>query len=416
MRAELMRAGAAALAVAAIAAGAACLLAGARSDTGAGPDASRLHVFQRDETDRLDVHVFIPYRAEIPGLAHYVEHLAWLGATKDWASLRLGRTGAWTTPHAFHYWISARNSSLDELLGTIGGVFGPMALAEQYALSERGIILREYRQLEFENPWHRIYERINAELYSGNPAAVPVLGDPEDIGALDLPLARKMHADTHLISNAVFVIDGNIAEDAALRALRGLGLPEAGANGAAIHRPAFSLAPGERIVIRLARDALPPQVVWRRIIRLAEETPYEVLASRAGLLAMILAANRPGGLVKTLQFDQAAARTFNIWLHAIDGRHVELGFIGRPDRGVTMTGLVEAFEQALAQTASAGIPQATYDQVFRQHARKWPDWDSRSEVSRHMKELALARLSEWRPPPDAETDKGAAWPAAAAGD
>ena len=76
----MMRAGAA-LAVAAIAAGAACLLAGARSDTGAGPDASRLHVFQRDDADRLDVHAFIPYRAEIPGLAHYVEHLAWLGAT-----------------------------------------------------------------------------------------------------------------------------------------------------------------------------------------------------------------------------------------------------------------------------------------------------------------------------------------------
>ena len=118
---------------------------------------------------------------------------------------------------------------------------------------------------------------------------------------------------------------------------------------------------------------------------------------------MILAANRPGGLVKALQFDQAVARTFNIWLHAIDGRHVELSFIGRPDRGMTMTGLVDAFEQALAQTALAGIPQATHDQVFRQHARKWPDWDSPSEVSRHMKELTLARLSEWRPPPDAET-------------
>ena len=259
MRPELMRAGAA-LAVAAMAVSAACLPAGVRSDTGAGPDASRLYVIQRDETDRLDVHVFIPYRAEIPGLAHYVEHLAWLGATKDWASLRLGRTGAWTNPYTFHYWISARNSRLDELLETIGGIFGPIALTEQYALSEREIILREYRQQEFENPWHRIYERINAELYRANPAAVPVLGDPEDIRALDLLLARKMHADTHLVSNAVFVIEGNIPEDAALRALREFGLPETGVNGGAIHHPGFSLA--SRTGLSFALPTMPCRHKW----------------------------------------------------------------------------------------------------------------------------------------------------------
>lgn len=402
MRPELTRV-APALAVAVMVMSAACFAAGANSDVSAVQEASRLYVFPRDDTDRLDVHVFVPYRAEVPGLAHYVEHLVWLSATKDWTGNMRGRTGAWTNAHAIHYWISAQGGNVDELVETIGRVFDPIALAESFALSEREIILREYRQKEAEDPWHRTFEQINVELYGANPAAIPVLGEPEDIKALDLLQARKLHARTHLVSNAAFLVDGNVSEEAALRALRKLGFPNSGESGDAIDYPGFNLASSERIEVRLARDAMAPHVIWRRVVRLNEETPYEVLASRAGLLGMILSASRPGGLAKALQFDQGIARSFSLWVHAIDGRHAELSFVAHPDQGVTLQGLVEAFERALAQTARSGIPQATHDPVLRRHARQWPDWEDEAHVSEYMKTLAIARLSEWRQPPAAET-------------
>ena len=394
---------ASALAVAALVLGVARLPTGAQPDASTAQEASWLHVFPRDDTDRLDVHVFVPYRAEVPGLAHYVEHLAWLSATKDWTGNRRGRTGAWTNSHTIHYWISAQGGSVDELVETIGRVFDPIALAESFALSEREIILREYRQKEAEDPWHRTFEQINVELYSGSPAAIPVLGEPEDIKTLDLLQARKLHTRTHLVSNAAFLVDGNVSEEAALRALRELGFSNSGESGSAIDHPGFSLASSERIEVRLARDALAPHVIWRRVVRLNEETPYEVLASRAELLGMILSANRPGGLAKALQFDQGIARSFSLWVHAIDGRHAELSFVAHPDHGVTLQGLVEAFERALAQTARSGIPQATHDRVLRRHARQWPDWEDEAEASEYMKTIAIARLSEWRQPPAAET-------------
>lgn len=374
-----------------------------KADAGEGSDAPRLHVFARDDTDRLDVHVFVPYRAEVPGLAHYVEHLAWLSATTDWTGNRRGRTGAWTNSHTIHYWISAQGGSVDELFETIGRVFYPIALAEPFALSEREVILREYTQQEIENPWLRTFEQINVDLYNGNSAAVPVLGEPEDIKALDLLQARKLHSATHLVSNAAFLVDGNVSEEAALRALRELGLPKHGESAGTIGHPGFSLASGERIEVRLARDALSPHVIWRRVVRLNEETPYEILASRAGLLDMILSANRPGGLAKALQFDQGIARSFSLWVHAVDGRHAELSFAAYPVQEVTLLGLVKAFEQALAQAARSGIPRSTYDKVLRQHARQWPNWEKEGEVSKYMKALAIERLSEWRQPPDAET-------------
>ena len=118
---------------------------------------------------------------------------------------------------------------------------------------------------------------------------------------------------------------------------------------------------------------------------------------------MILSANRPGGLAKALQFDQGIARSFSLWVHAVDGRHAELSFAAYPVQEVTLLGLVKAFEQALAQAARSGIPRSTYDKVLRQHARQWPNWEKEGEVSKYMKALAIERLSEWRQPPDAET-------------
>ena len=370
---------------------------------GAEPAASRLFVFQRDDTDRLDLHVFIPYRAETPGLAHYVEHLAWLAATGVWADRGQGRTGAWTNTHTLHYWISSRNCSLDELAGTIGGIFEPLTLAGEFALSEREVVLREYRQREDEEPLHGIFEQINVDLYRGNPAAVPVLGDPDVIRTLDLAEALTLHARTHSVPNAAFLVDGNIPAETALRVLGQLGLSETGAAPDPIQRPGFELAAARRIVVHLFWEALAPLVVWRRVIQLDKEVPFEALAAKAELLGMILGTNRPGGLVKALQYDQEMARSISIGLHAIDGRHVELSFVARPDRGVTLTRLIEAIEQVLAETASAGIPLATHDRIVEQHARRWPDWNDRAEVTEYMKALSLERLSQWRPPPDEET-------------
>lgn len=394
---------ASAIAVAALVLVATILGTEAQADAGEGPDAPRLNVIQRDGTDRLDVHVFVPYRSDVPGLAHYVEHLAWLSATKDWAREGIGRTGAWTNAHTMHYWILARGASVDELLVTIGDVFNPIALEEGFALTEREIILREQRQREAENPLHQLLEETNVELYRGNPAAVPVLGGQEDIEALDLSQARKLHSDTHLASKAAFLFYGNVSEGAALRALRMLGPRRNGENANAIRRPRIDLADGERIVVRLSREAPAPHVLWRRVVRLKEETPYEVLASRAGLLGMILRANRPGGLTKALQFDQAVSRSIRLWLHVIDDQHVELSMQGHPDQGVTLPELVEAFERALAQSARSGIPRKTHEQVLGQHARQWPDWEDEAELSEFMRSLAIERLSEWRQPPDVET-------------
>ena len=390
-------------AVAAIVLGATFQAPEALAASGEGPDAPRLHVFQRDDTDRVVVHVFVPYRAEVPGLGHYVEHLAWLSATMDWAREGIGRTGAWANPHAMHYWISARGASVDELLGTIGDVFNPIALEEGFALTEREIILREQRQREVENPLHQLLEETNVELYRGNPAAVPVLGDPVDIETLDLLQARKLHFDTHLAAKAAFLFYGNVSESAALRAIRMLGIERNDEDANAIRRPRIGLADGERIVVRLSREAQAPHVLWRRVVQLNEETPYEVLASRAGLLGMILRANRPGGLAKALQFDEGIARSLRLWLYVIDDQHVELSFQGHPDQGVTLPELVEAFERALVQAARSGIPRKTHAKVLGQHARQWPDWEDEAEVSEFMRSLAIERLSEWRQPPDVET-------------
>ncbi len=65
-----------ALAIAAMVLGVAFLAAEALADAYEEPDGTRLHAFQRGDAGRPDVHLFIPHRAEVAGLAHYVEQLA----------------------------------------------------------------------------------------------------------------------------------------------------------------------------------------------------------------------------------------------------------------------------------------------------------------------------------------------------
>ena len=404
MRTELTRF-LSAPAIAAMVLGVAFLATEALADACEEPDGPRLHAFQRGDAGQLVVNVFIPHRSEVPGLAHYVEHLAWHSATTDRTGNRRCCTGAWTKAQAIHCWISAQVGSVDELVETIGHAFSPTALAEPFALSDREIILRECRQKEVEDPWHRTFEQINVELHNAHPAAVPVLGEPEDVKALDLLQARKLHTRTHLVLNAAFLVEGNVSAKAALRALRKLGFPNRGESEGTIDDPGFSPVSGQRIEVRLARNALAPHVIWRRVVRLNQETPHEVLASRAGLLCMILSASRPAGLAKALRFDREIARSFGARVHAIDGRHAELPFVGHPDRGETLERFAEALEQALAQAARSGIPWATRDQVLRRHARQLPDREHEAEVSECMKTLAAERLSEWRQHPDAETTR-----------
>ena len=159
-------------------------------------------IFQNGELDN-------PY-AE--GLAHYVEHLAWLNVTqsKDFEALR--HSNAWTNLTSTAYVTHSSETWLTKELQRLIEVSTPFTLAERFMLEERDIILREYEASVAENPYFEIEQNINKAIYPSSPCARSVLESPTEIEDFSLINAKKLHRKSHELGNAVLIVTGNISK------------------------------------------------------------------------------------------------------------------------------------------------------------------------------------------------------------
>ena len=128
-------------------------------------------IFQNGELDN-------PY-AE--GLAHYVEHLAWLNVkqSKDFEALRHSNAGNNLTSTT--YVTHSSETRLTKELQRLIEVSAPFTLAKSFMLEERDIILREYEASVAENLYFEIEQNINKAFYPSSPCARSVLGSPTEI-------------------------------------------------------------------------------------------------------------------------------------------------------------------------------------------------------------------------------------------
>jgi hypothetical protein len=343
------------------------------------------------------VEIVLPYPAGQEVLAHYTEHLAWLNAMGAKARDADRHSNAWTNAYAVGYWLSGAPDDLPELLRALSGVFDPLDLPQDFAAEERGILLREYDHRMADNPDAKADAALDAFLYAGNRMAASLIGTPAAIGALDYDAARALHAETHRPGNARLVVIGDIRPRQVRRALRQAGWPRATGDGAATLPPAFDLAAPDRIVLRDPEPDAAPRLIWRKVVTLPEPMPFDLLEAQAALLGDILYSNLPGGLAGPLRFDAAIASRFDVDVWPIDADNVEIGFRAAPDRGVSLTDLQAAFEAALAASAAAGIPQATYDRALARFDF-WPDWNDPAETAAWMADYMLDRVSALREP------------------
>ena len=173
-------------------------------------------IFQNGELDN-------PY-AE--GLAHYVEHLAWLNVTqsKDFEALR--HSNAWTNLTSTAYVTHSSETWLTKELQRLIEVSTPFTLAERFMLEERDIILREYEASVAENPYFEIEQNINKAIYPSSPWARSVLESPTEIEDFSLINAKKLHRKSHELGNAVLIVTGNISKTTLQKALRNLNFPK----------------------------------------------------------------------------------------------------------------------------------------------------------------------------------------------
>jgi predicted Zn-dependent peptidase len=276
-------------------------------------------------------------------------------------------------------------------------VFDPIDLPQEFAETERDIVLREYDLRMANNPDAQAAEEMEAFLYEGNAIAASVIGTPTEIKAVTFDDAKTFHAETHRPERARLVVTGDVTERQLAKAMAEAGFPDLDANREDIAPPPFTLAEPETRIFRYPAPAAAPRMTWRKVVALAEPLDFDLLEAQTAFARDLLDTNLPGGLAGPLRFDAFVTKNFAISIAPVDETHIELIFSAEPDKGIGFATMQSAFETALAASAQ-GVPTATHDRVRERFKGFWPDWSDDEETARWMANYTLARVSVLREP------------------
>lgn len=352
------------------------------------------------ETQASDITAYLiwPNPPAAPGLAHYVEHLAWANAVGAQERRLDNHSNAWTSGYAIGYWLSGRPDDLQDVLRRLLNTAQPLTVDPIFAGGERDVVMREYDFRLGNNIDMQAAERMDAFLYRGNQIATSVIGSRDDITALTYDDARAFHAKTHTLDAATLVVVGDVSRRQVNRALRNIGHPEDGFGTAGVEPVRFSLAAPETTYFRFPKEDAASRVQFRKIARLDAPMDFDLLEVHAILLRNILDANVPGGLAGPLRFDAAFARSFQVSIWPLDEQHIELYITAEPDRGVTLTALSNQIETVLQSIARDSIPIGSYRRLKDRFGGFWPNWTDEEEAERWMADYTLERVASLRRP------------------
>lgn len=357
------------------------------------PGFARVLFIPDAEAHSTTAHVIFPYgEAANPyaeGLAHYVEHLAWLSAFHDASKAR--HANAWTNPHTTGFWAKVGQAGLASTLADLTQLGRDLEIEPEFALEERNIVQREYDYRLGDAPFADVEKEINRSLYQGSPLARSVIGDRSAIAQFSLEDARRLHRESHRLSDATLLIRGNLSTQQVKKALQSLNLPKSPARPRKPHLT--TITPAQDVRDISVPGGIAPTLIYRKLVQVpgcaglvCDETL--VLARRSLDSAM------PGGIAGPLRFDAFIARSFSFDLHRVADGIVKIGFWAEPDTGITLDQLLIAYENTLATPIRAGIPAETFDRV---KSRSEGGLDRIDNAADYHFGLALDQLAKNRP-------------------
>lgn len=327
-----------------------------------------VHLIPDDQTDLLRATVLFPYgEAHNPfaeGLAHYVEHLAWLNMTQNDPSAGVSHSNAWTSHRAMAYWLQADRNTLPAQLENLLKLTEPITLDRKFALEERLILQREYDYRYAERVLAPVYEKLHRVLYEDQGLGRSVIGTKEEIGQFSLEQARMFHQGTHQLSTAHLIIYGDISARKLRRILSRLSMPSSpkvSAYPSGVSVPDASLTHREtQHFPRLKR------ATYFYAQLLAEPLCDSELSCRAALrfVENLLTSALPEGLAGPLQYDAFIAQDIRITLDYIpDNPTIVFQFSAATDRGVGSHELEQSFLQSLSKILERGVSQNSFDRI-----------------------------------------------------
>jgi len=357
----------------------------------------RTVLISNQEINHVELYLIFPAGEALnpydEGMAHYVEHLAWLSAFQN-ANSRLDRhANAWTTRLSTGYSNSSSLNHLRRSLRILLSVADPLKVELDFALEERDIVLREYDFRASEQPLFSLIREMDMSLYGEGGLGRSLIGRPSEITEFSLNDARALHTKSHVLSQATLLVYGNVLQSQLLSLLESFDTSSVTGNPASAHEIYWANDTVLRDSESLVLDGLTSSTfLYRKLIKpdICDDL------NRCEMIVQIaehaLGSSLPGGVAGPLRFDQFVARSFSLELNIIANQYIELGFSAQPDIGVSLKELQNIFETELLKSLELGIPAETFDRVV---SRLNGGLDSVLERDRpaYNRDLALAQIN-----------------------
>jgi predicted Zn-dependent peptidase len=353
------------------------------------------------ETDDVFIYLVFPFgEAANPldeGLAHYVEHLAWInafGTTEDGVNRH---SNAWTNLHSTGYWLRSAQGDLNSALRTLLKVADTLSVDPEFAAQERDIVQREYDLRVGELPLYAVTRDMDRALFGDSAFARSVIGEPDTIAGYTLDMATGLHARSHRLRDATLLVYGNITQAQFEAAVDRLSDQRETPSPNIIDQTPWlkSEILDDRLALSIPNIA-EDTFLYRKLVPLDTCGTAARCAMIVQLIEDVLDSTLPGGLAGPLRYDHFIARSFAIDLEIIADTHLVAYFTANPDVGVSIDELETAFTNTINLTLENGIPDETFARV---HSRLEGRFDSilLRDRPKAIRDIILRQLSNGGP-------------------
>jgi zinc protease len=324
------------------------------------------------------------------GLAHFLEHLMFKGTAKHPAGefsqvvARLGgQENAFTTSDYTGYFQRVPSADLATVMAFEADRMTGLQLTDEVVLPEREVILEEQNQRVGNNPRARLSEQIAAALYLNSPYGRPVIGWRHEMEQLTRDDAIGFYRRFYGPNDAVVVIAGDVAPEAALKLAEdtyGKVAPRASIPPRI--RPQEPKPVAAR-TLTLADPRVEMPVLQRDYLVPSFHTAKPGQSEALEVLAHVLGAGSNSRLYRALVVDQKIAVAAGAWYESSALDESRFGVFGSPKDGVTLPQLETAIDGVIAEVATKGI---TAEELDRTRTRLIAD-----AVYAHDSQASMAR-------------------------
>lgn len=334
------------------------------------------------------------------GLAHYLEHLMFLGRPADREggavpAFAAGQTNAFTTYQITSYYQStpvregAVAGDLDRLFSLFARRLVAVEAAEDAAKREVNVVLQEYNFRRSGGLRAKFHNDMNARLQPLHPISQPTIGSRADIDAFSLDRARAFHQRWYAKNNVTFVAYGPI--------------------GAADVKPLvekyFDPVPPRKVPDRRWLDALRTfepmddtlrasdpdtkreEVLFEKIVRFEEADPALSGASFA-ILADYLNSQMDGGLHDIFVEQKRLATSIGVSTTPIGEGAIWYSVSASPEDGVAPDALKAPIIEYFQDVAKRGVPASVVERLRRRRVASMAEIDKEPQK-------ALSAFTSW---------------------